>query len=67
MVFALSIRVKNFPVSRVSCLGYHILGFRIRMKCGGCNVSYYSRTKRHSKIRIGEQLVFLFAGKKAVT
>ena len=41
-------------------------GLAYKHKCGGCNATYYGKTKRHDKVRICERLgTSHLSGKKA--
>ena len=41
-------------------------GLVYKYKCGGCNITYYEKTKRHFKVRICEHLGILHLTEKKV-
>ena len=41
-------------------------GLVYKYKCGGCNATYYGKTKRHFKVRISEHLGILHLNEKKV-
>ena len=41
-------------------------GLVYQYKCGGCNATYYGKTKRHFKVQIGEHLGISYLTEKKV-
>ena len=47
---------KAFSPLRISYLRCYLQDLFYKYKCGGCNATYYGKTKRHFKVRICEHL-----------
>ena len=50
--FTSSVRVKIFFAFKDKLLKTLLSGLVYKYKCGGCNATYYGKTKRHFKVRI---------------
>ena len=57
------VRVKSFKDKLSKML---LSGLAYQFKCGGCNATYYGKTKRHFKVRICEHLGISFLTAKKV-
>ena len=65
IVFASPVRVKSFFTFKDKLLKMLLSGLVYQYKCGGCNATYYGKTKRHFKVRICEYLgIPRLSGKK---
>ena len=65
IVFTSPVRVKSFFTFKDKLLKSLISELVYKYKCGGCNATYYGKTKRHFKVRICEYLgISYLAGKK---
>ena len=51
-----SVRVKSFFTFKDKLPKMLPSGLVYQYKCGGCNATYYGKTKRHFKVRICEHL-----------
>ena len=51
-----SVRVKIFFIFDDKLPKMLLLGLVYKYKCGGCNPTYYGKTKRHFKVRIYDHL-----------
>ena len=56
IVFTSPVRVKNFFTFKDKLSKMLLSGLVYKYKCGGCNATYYGKTKRHFKVRIFEHL-----------
>ena len=56
IVFTLLVRVKSFFTFKDKLPKMLLSGLAYQYKCGGCNATYYGKTKRHFKVRICEHL-----------
>ena len=56
IVFTSSVRVKSFFTFKDKLPKMLLSGLVYQYKCGGCNATYYGKTKRHFKVRICEHL-----------
>ena len=56
IVFASPVRKKSFFTFKYKLLKMLLSGLVYQYKCGGCNATYYGKTKRHFKVRICEHL-----------
>ena len=56
IVFMSPIRVKSFFTFKDKLPKMLLSGLAYQYKCGGCNATYYRKTKRHFKVRIREHL-----------
>ena len=56
IVFTSPVRVKNFFTFKDKLSKMLLSGFVYQYKCGGCNATYYGKTKRHFKVRVCEHL-----------
>ena len=64
VVFTSPVRVKSFFTFKDKLSKMLRAGLACKYKCGGCNATYYGKTKRHSKIQIYKHLGILhFTGK----
>ena len=54
IVFTSPVRVKSFSTFNDKLPKMLLSGLVYKRKCGGCNSTYYGKTKRHFKIRICE-------------
>ena len=50
------VRVKSFLTFKDKLPKMLLSGLAYQYKCGGCNATYYGKTKRHFKVRICEHL-----------
>ena len=65
IVFTLPIRVRSFFTFKDTLPKMLLSGLVYKYKCGGCNATYYGKTKCHFKVRICEYLdISHLAGKK---
>ena len=64
IVFTLSVRDKSFFTFKDKLPMMLLSGFVYQYKCGGCNATYYRKTKRHFKVRICEHLGIHISRKK---
>ena len=65
IVFTSLIRVKSFFTFKDELPKMLLSRLLYKCKCGGCNATYYGKTKRHFKVRICEHLgISYFTGKK---
>ena len=68
IVFTSSVRVKSFFTFKDKLPKMLLSRLVYKYKCGGCNATYYGKTKHHFKVRICEHLGISHAtGKKAKT
>ena len=56
IVFTSPVRVKSFFTFKDKLPKMLLSGIVYQYKCGGCNATYYGKTKRHFKVRICEHL-----------
>ena len=56
IVFTSPVRVKSFFTFKDKLPKMLLSGLVYQYKCGGCNATYYGKTKRHFKVRICEHL-----------
>ena len=56
IVFTSPVRVKSFFTFKDQLPKILLSGLVYQYKCGGCNATYYGKTKRHFKFRICEHL-----------
>ena len=56
IVFTSPVRVKSFFIFKDKLPMTLLSGLVYNCKCGGCNATYYGKTKRHLKVRICEHL-----------
>ena len=56
IVFTSPVRVKSFLTFKDKFTKMLLSGLVYQCKCGGCNATYYGKTKRHFKVRICEHL-----------
>ena len=56
IVFTSPVRIKSFFTFRDKIPKMLLSGLFYQYKCGGCNATYYGKTKRHFKVRICEHL-----------
>ena len=56
IVFMSPVRVKSFFTFMDNVHKMLLSGLVYQYKCGGCNATYYGKTKRHFKVRICEHL-----------
>ena len=56
IVFTSLVRVKRFFTFKDKLPKMLLSGLVYQYKCGGCNATYYGKTKRHFKVRICEHL-----------
>ena len=56
MIFKAEVRLSSFFRFKDAIPKYLQSGLVYRFKCGGCNTTYYGKTKRHFKVRICEHL-----------
>ena len=56
IIFTSPVRVKIFFTFKDKLPKMLLSGFVYQYKCGGCNATYYGKTKRHFKVRICEYL-----------
>ena len=56
IVFTSPVRVKGFLTFKNKLPKLLLSGLAYQYKCGGCNATYYGKTKRHFKVRICEHL-----------
>ena len=54
IVFMSTVRVKSFFTFKGKLPKMLLSGIVYQNKCGGCNATYYGKTKRHFKVRICE-------------
>ena len=54
IVFTSPVRVESFFTFKDKLPKMLLSGLVYKYKCGGCNATYYGKTKRHFKIRICE-------------
>ena len=54
IVFTSPVRVKSFFTFKDKLPKMLLSGLVYQYKCGGCNATYYGKTKRHFKVRICE-------------
>ena len=52
IVFTSPVRVKSFFTFKDKVPKMLLLGLVYQYKCGGCNATYYGKTKRHFRVRI---------------
>ena len=65
IVFTSPVRVKSFFTFKDKSPKMLLSGLLYQYKCGGCNVTYYGKTKHHFKVGICERLGILhLTGKK---
>ena len=65
IVFTSPVRVKSFFTFKDKLPKMLLSGLVYQYKCGGCNATYYGKTKRHFKVRICEHLgISHLTGKK---
>ena len=65
IVFTSPVRVKSFFTFKDKLPKMLLSGLVYQYKCGGCNATYYGKTKRHFKFRICEHLgISHLTGKK---
>ena len=60
------VRVKSFFTFTGKFPKILFSGLVYKRKCGGCNATYYSKTKRHFKVRIWEHLGISYLNGKKV-
>ena len=60
------VRVKSFFTFKGKFPKILFSGLVYKRKCGGCNATYYSKTKRHFKVRIWEHLGISYLNGKKV-
>ena len=56
IVFTSPVRVKSFFTFKDKLPKMLLSGIVYQYKCGGCNATYYGKTKHHFKVRICEHL-----------
>ena len=56
IVFTSPVRVKSFFTFKDKLPKMLLSGLVYQYKCGGCNATYYGKTKRHFKVQICEHL-----------
>ena len=56
IVFTSPVRVKSFFTFKDKLPEMLLSGLVYQYKCGGCNATYYGKTKHHFKVRICEHL-----------
>ena len=56
IVFTSPVRVKSFFTFKDKLPKMLLSGLVYQYRCGGCNATYYGKTKRHFKVRICEHL-----------
>ena len=56
IVFKSPVRVKSFFIFKDKLPKMLLSGLVYKYKCGGCNATYYGKTKRHFKVQICEHL-----------
>ena len=56
IVFTSLVRIKSFFPFRYKLPKMLLSGLVYKYKCGGCNATYYGKTKRHFKVQICEYL-----------
>ena len=66
IVFTSPTRVKSFFTFKDKLPKMLLSGLVYRYKCGGCNATYYGKTKRYFKVRICEHLGILHLTDKKV-
>ena len=65
LVFTSPVRVKSFFTFKDKLPKMLLSGFVYKCKCGGCNATYYCKTKLHFEVRISEHLgISNLTGKK---
>ena len=65
IVFTSPLRVKSFFTFKDKLPNMLLSGLVYKYKCGGCNATYYGKTKQHFKVRICEHLgISHLTGKK---
>ena len=65
IVFTSPVRVKTFFTFKDKLPKMLLSGLVYKYKCGGCNATYYGKTKRHFKVQICEHLgISHLTGKK---
>ena len=65
IVFTSPVRVKSFFTFKDKSPKMLLSGLVYKYKCGGCNATYYGKTKSHSKAQICEHLgISHLTGKK---
>ena len=68
IVFTSPVRVKSFFTFKDKLPKMLLSGLVSKYKCGGCNATYYGKTKHHFKVRICEHLdISHLTGKKIKT
>ena len=68
IVFTSPVRVKSFFTFKDKLPKMFLSGVVYQFKCGGCNATYYGKTKRHFKVRICKHLgISHLADKKVKT
>ena len=56
IVFTSPVRIKRFFIIKDKLPKMLLSGLFYQYKCGGCNATYYGKTKHHFKVRICEHL-----------
>ena len=65
IVFTSPVRVKSFFTFKDKLPKMLLSGLVYQYRCGGCNATYYGKTKRHFKVQICEHLgISHLTGKK---
>ena len=63
--FQMKCRISNFFVFKNRIPSFKRSVIVYKFQCGGCNATYYGKTKRHFKVRICEHLgIFALTGKR---
>ena len=66
IVFTSPVRIKSFFTFKDKLPKMLLSGLVYQYKCGGCNVTYYGKTKHHFKVGICEHLGILHLTEKKV-
>ena len=66
IIFVSPVRVKSFFTFKDKLPKMLLSGLVYQYKCGGCNATYYGKTKHHFKVRICEHLVISHLTEKKV-